>query len=249
MIDLKKAYHQLELDENSRFITAFSTHVGLWRYKRLFFGLNSAAEIFHNTLREILSDIDGAINSSDDILIHGCTGREHDDRLEKVRRRLREMNITVNEEKQQIGQTKVQFHGVILSDEGLQIEVKTICNFDRPTNVTEVTRFLGMTNYCSQFIKGHAELTKPLRKLTIKTEKGFNWNQRCEEALGILKEALKSTQNLVIFNPKLKTELIVDASPVGIGAMLCQLSRTIVHLLTVNSSKILMIILVSITGK
>ena len=34
-IDLKEAYHQLELDEESRFITTFTTHEGLYHYKRL----------------------------------------------------------------------------------------------------------------------------------------------------------------------------------------------------------------------
>lgn len=34
-LDLSNAYHQLELDESSRFITSFVTHVGLHRYKRL----------------------------------------------------------------------------------------------------------------------------------------------------------------------------------------------------------------------
>ena len=229
VIDLNQAYHQLELDEGSRFITTFSTHVGLRRYKRLFFGLNSAAEIFHNTLREILSDIEGAINSSDDILIHGRTKAEHDHRLEKVRKRLKEMNITVNQDKQQIGQDSVHFHGVILSNQGLQIDpekVTTIRKFERPSNATEVRSFLGMTNYCSRFIRGHAELTEPLRKLIVKSEASdFRWNHQCEEAFNKLKEALSNTKNLAFFNPKLKTELIVDASPVGLGAILCQLEE------------------------
>ena len=34
-LDLLQAYHQLELDEASRYITTFSTHIGLFRYKRL----------------------------------------------------------------------------------------------------------------------------------------------------------------------------------------------------------------------
>lgn len=71
VIDLNQAHHQVELDEDSRYITTFSTHVSLRRYKRLFFGLNPAAEIFHNALREVPSDIEGAYNSSDDILING----------------------------------------------------------------------------------------------------------------------------------------------------------------------------------
>ncbi|XP_060594467.1 uncharacterized protein LOC132748833 [Ruditapes philippinarum] len=49
-LDLNHGYHQLELSEESRNITTFTTHVGLRRYKRLSFGINSAAEIFQNAL-------------------------------------------------------------------------------------------------------------------------------------------------------------------------------------------------------
>ena len=83
------------------------------------------------------------------------------------------MNITVNQDKQQIGQDSVHFHGVILSNQGLQInpeKVTTIRKFERPSNATEVRCFLGMTNYCSRFIRGHAELTEPLRKLIVKSD-------------------------------------------------------------------------------
>ncbi|XP_036334769.1 uncharacterized protein K02A2.6-like [Rhagoletis pomonella] len=45
-LDLKWAYHQLELEESSREITTFITHKGLFRYKRLMFGISSAPEIF-----------------------------------------------------------------------------------------------------------------------------------------------------------------------------------------------------------
>lgn len=38
-IDLKLGYHQLELDEASRIITTFVTPFGVFRYKRLNFGL------------------------------------------------------------------------------------------------------------------------------------------------------------------------------------------------------------------
>ena len=44
-LDLTSAYHQIELDEQSRYITKFATHVGLKRYTRLNYGTNSAAEI------------------------------------------------------------------------------------------------------------------------------------------------------------------------------------------------------------
>ena len=53
-LDLNHGFHQLELDEDSRDITTFSTHVGLFRYCRFNFGTNSAPEIFHEELRKSL---------------------------------------------------------------------------------------------------------------------------------------------------------------------------------------------------
>lgn len=53
-IDLKWAYHQLELDESSRHITTFISHKGLFQYKRLMFGINSAPEIFQRVLEKLL---------------------------------------------------------------------------------------------------------------------------------------------------------------------------------------------------
>ena len=68
-LDLNQGYNQLELEQSSRYITTFSTHLGLWRYKRLNIGVSSAAEVFQNAIRETLSGISGAINISDDILV------------------------------------------------------------------------------------------------------------------------------------------------------------------------------------
>ena len=42
-LDLTAGYHQCILDEQSRYITTFTTHIGLRRYKRLSFGINSAS--------------------------------------------------------------------------------------------------------------------------------------------------------------------------------------------------------------
>ena len=49
-LDMNRRSHQLELKENSRDITTFATHVGLYRYKRLSFGTRSAGEIFQETV-------------------------------------------------------------------------------------------------------------------------------------------------------------------------------------------------------
>ncbi len=60
-LDMSQAYHQLELSTPSRNITTFTTHAGLYRFKRLNYGTNSAAEMFQNTLQQILYGIKGSV--------------------------------------------------------------------------------------------------------------------------------------------------------------------------------------------
>ena len=73
--------------------------MGHMRYKRLNFGISSAAEIFQNVIRETLEGIDGAMNISDDILVAGKTHEEHEQNLRAVFQRLREKGLTLNKSK------------------------------------------------------------------------------------------------------------------------------------------------------
>lgn len=98
-IDLNQGYHQLELEENSRGITTFATHIGLFRYKRLTFGVNSAAEIFQKSIEEVLQGVEGARNISDDIIVFGKSQVDHDEALRAVLQRMRENNLTANPNK------------------------------------------------------------------------------------------------------------------------------------------------------
>ena len=75
-LDVSSGYHQLQLEPESRHITTFSTHVGLWRYNLLMFGINPASEIFQNAIEEILTGLLGCKNIADDIIVFGAsTGR------------------------------------------------------------------------------------------------------------------------------------------------------------------------------
>ena len=83
-LDLNSGYHQLVLHEESRNITTFATHVGFRCYKRLNYGVTSAAEIFWNHIAELLSDIPNCMNISDEILVFGKSQKEHDITLQKT---------------------------------------------------------------------------------------------------------------------------------------------------------------------
>ncbi|XP_044759177.1 uncharacterized protein K02A2.6-like [Coccinella septempunctata] len=87
-VDLKQAYHQIELAPESREVTTFGTHLGLFRYKRLMFELKCAPEMFQRILENILSGLKGVFNYLDDLLIFGRTLEEHDANLKAVLQRL-----------------------------------------------------------------------------------------------------------------------------------------------------------------
>ena len=53
-LDLKWGYHQIELSEEFRSITRFVTHKGLFRYKRLMFGITSVPEKYQQVLQQVL---------------------------------------------------------------------------------------------------------------------------------------------------------------------------------------------------
>ena len=146
-LDLNNGYHQLELHKSSRFITTFSTHVGLRRYKRLFFGVNAASEIFQDQIRQALVGLEGVINASDDILVWGKSEAEHDLRLAAVLNRLEELNITLNFGKCRFKKDTLRYYGFIFSKNGMEIDpskTEAISQISNPETEEEVRSFLGM---------------------------------------------------------------------------------------------------------
>ena len=125
-LDLNQGYNQLELDESSRYITTFSSHIGLWQYKRLSFGINSAAEVFQNAIREALNGIEGVINISDDILIYGRTQQEHDRNLRMCFERLREKGLTLNSTKCVFNKSSLDFFGFTFTKDGMKVDDKKV---------------------------------------------------------------------------------------------------------------------------
>ena len=228
-LDLSSGYHQLELEPESRHITTFSTHVGLRRYKRLMFGINAASEIFQNAIEEILTGLPGCKNISDDIIVFGATTAEHDQNLYGVLTRLQQHDVRLNKEKCSFSKSEVTFYGHIFSSEGLRADpekIEAITNMSVPEDVSEVKSLLGMAQYVSRYIPEYATITAPLRALT-KKETPWQWSVQQQQAFDKLKDSLTKSHVMSYFNPAQETEVIVDASPVGLGGLLAQDGKVI----------------------
>ena len=228
-LDLSSGYHQFELHPDSRHITTFSTHKGLRRFKRLIFGVNAASEIFQNALEEILSGLQGCKNLSDDIIVYGKDQDEHDKNLNATLTRLKEMNVHLNKSKCKFSQAEIPFYGHIFSAEGMKpdpLKVEAIKNANPPQNSSEVKSFLGMSQYVSRYIQNYADITAPLRNLT-KQDTTWKWEEGEQIAFDNVTRALTGDEVMSYFNAEKKTEIVVDASPVGLGAILLQEGKVI----------------------
>lgn len=103
-------------------------------------------------------------------------------------------------------------------------KVQAIRDTTTPQSASEVRSFLGMANYCSRFIPHLATLSEPLRQLP-KKKAVWRWLEKEENAFNEIKEALCHGATVAYFTPGMETELIVDASPVGLGALLVQKNK------------------------
>ena len=199
-LDLSQAYHQPVLDEQSRYITTFSTHIGLFRYKRLNYGTNASAEIFQFVLQRELQGLQGVRNIADDIIVFGTTRAEHDSNLENCLRRLISKGLKPNRDKCVFLSNTLEFFGQIFSKDGIRPDPKRVTdllNAPRPGNVSEVRSLLGMANYSSQYIPNFATLTAPLRELTSRalTDPEKRYSQTEKEALAIVWSVTKMPQS------------------------------------------------------
>ena len=223
-LDLTQSFHQIELDEKSRSLTTFATHKGLYRYRRLMFGISCAPEIHQRIIQQVLADCEGARNIADDIVVFGSTVEEHDRRLDAVLQRLMQAGLTLNRDKCRFRLTELVFMGHHLSKNGVTAtneKVSAVLKAREPRSPAEVRSFLGLVNFLGRFIPNLSTVTAPLRELT-RSSAEWRWEAPQRNAFHTLKERLSQKTTLAYFQQSAETQLVVDASPVGLGAVLLQ---------------------------
>ncbi len=111
VIDIKSAFHHLELAEDSKHLTTMFTLKGLLCYNRLPQGLASSPSVWMKFMDRILGDMEGVGWWMDDIFTVGKTVEEHSERVKEVFRRLNKNNCRIAAPKLRLGVQKFQFAG------------------------------------------------------------------------------------------------------------------------------------------
>ena len=185
--DLKHAYQQLPLSEDSKQFLTINTSKGLYQYNRLPFGVASAPAIFQSTIDTILKGINGVVCNIDYILITGRNDQEHQNRPEAVLSRLERYGVQLQLSKCSFLQEKVQFLGHVIDAEGVHTspeKVLAIVEAPSPTNVTELWSILGMLQYYGKFLPNLSTLLHLLNDLLLEGM-SWSWQPECQVLLSL----------------------------------------------------------------
>ena len=222
-LDFKSAYHQLELSQESRYITVFHAGDRLMRYKRLTMGTKPASGELTKALSPLFQDIPEAHIIHDDLIIATKTDK-HKEVLIKVLQRIKDHNMTLNLEKCHFMKEKIPFWGMIITKDGIMPDpekVKALQRASRPRTKEELMSFLCMVQSNHDFIEGIAQKSEHLRKLTKKHAE-FKWNSNCEKEFKCIKKSFTEDALMRHFDPTLPTFISVDAHNSGLSAILQQ---------------------------
>ena len=184
-IDLANAYYQLPLHEDSRDITAFITHEGLFRFRRVPYGLASTPSAFQ---KMILQGVPGVQNYLDDLIIYGATPTAHDRNLETVLLKLKEAGLVLNDNKCHFKLTFLHLKTAegILPD---QEHIEAVLNAPPPSDAATLRSFLGLVSWYSKFLSNFATVVAPMRECAKETD-AFKWTEAARSSFDEVKQLL-----------------------------------------------------------
>ena len=192
-LDLKSGYWQVELNEESKPITAFTVGpLGFYKCEQMPFGLNIVPAISQCLMETCLGDVhlNWCIIYLDDVIIFSKILKQHIQRMQAVFEKLVTAGLKLKPSKCKFFKTKITYFGDIFSSKGIEMDPKktaAIVNWPKLVTVTDMHSFLGFTNYYRCFILKCAQVAQPFHVLTSgenssKKKKLVDWTLECQAA-------------------------------------------------------------------
>ena len=156
------------MEEDSKKDLTINTHMGLFQYNRLVFGITSAPAIWQRTIDQVLEGTSGTSCILDDMIISGKDDDEHLANLEEVLQSLPLHGLRANKAKCEFFKEKITYCGHDIDSNGLHKsaeKVEAVLKAPRPNDVAEVRSFLGLINYYHRFLPNLSTAVHPLNQL------------------------------------------------------------------------------------
>ncbi|OWY92965.1 Retrovirus Polyprotein [Phytophthora megakarya] len=175
--------------------TAFTAKQGLYQFTRMPFGLMNAPSTFQCMMNSVLRGLTWTtcLVYLDDIVIYTRGGIErHILELACVLEGLSSAGLTLKLKKCVFATETMEYLGHELSKEGvrpLDRLVNAVREFPKPTDATEVKRFVHLAGYYRKFVKGFGSMMEPLVKL-LRKNVHWDWGSAQDAAFDEVKRVL-----------------------------------------------------------
>jgi hypothetical protein len=192
----------------------------------MFFGLTNSPATFQTMMNDIFREeiAEGwVVIYMDDILVFSKDKRQHQEQVKRILKKLRQHQLSLKAEKCYFEKEEIEFLGLLISEKGICMDphkVKAVTSWPTPTTKRELQQFLGFVNFYRRFVKGFAQIAKPLTKLTGKNN--WLWMELQQKAFEDLKQEITSEQTLIIPQPGRPFRMETDASDYMVVAILSQ---------------------------
>ncbi|XP_076029142.1 uncharacterized protein LOC143017989 [Oratosquilla oratoria] len=223
--------------------SAFSNRETLHHLDKVMaFGLTNAPATFQRLINAVIQGLPGVGAYLDDVVVVADNWEDHLTRLDGLFHRLKEAGLVINLQKSVFARGTVTYLGHTVGGGSVRpkkTNVEAILAFPTPRTRKEVMRFLGMAGYYRRFCKNFSTVAAPLTDLTS-SAKSFQWSPSCQTSFENIKSFLTSEPVLKTPNYHLPFHLQIDASGVGVGAVLLQPdpTSTILHPVAFFSTKL-----------
>jgi hypothetical protein len=242
-IDLSKGYWQVLVNPVDKHKTAFATHMGLYQWTRMPFGLVTAPATFARVMRLLDLHENSAINFFDDILIKSLTWEEHLQHVRGVMQKLDKFNLNAKPSKIEAGFRKLEFLGHTIGEGFLrpqESKLQKIMSIPKPTTKRNVRSLLGLLSYYRRYVPNFASTVVPMSNLIKGNEKRtITWTDECDKALSTVQKRLSESPILLLPIMGKPFTLRTDASATGVGAVLLQEHSNKLHPIAYVSRKLL----------
>ncbi len=230
--DAEKGYYQVAMTERAKEISAFRCPFGYFHFTKMPFGMKNAGATFQRMMDMVLQGLTWqcCMVFVDDVVVYSKTWEDHLRDVGLVLQKFMEFGITLNLKKCLLARNQLPFLGHVVSQEGIKpdpAKVSKVKDFLRPTSVTGLRSFLGMTGQLRKFVKDYAAIARPLNQMLSEARSpvwkgGSVWTSEEEQSFEKLKEAV--TEEAFLAHPDFEMPFVLwcDASDYGAGAVLTQ---------------------------
>ena len=223
ILDLRSGYHHIGLSEQSKPLTAVTTHSGKFQWNVLPFGIGIGVQTFSFVINKAIGHCsDFAANYLDDIIVFSRTAEDHMEHLEKIFEALQVADLKIKVSKCEFFKKHISYLGFLIGETGIccdRSKVKTINKITTPTSIEEVHQFNGMHLYYPKFISHYSDISKCFNDMTRKGAT-FNWTKECDAVFKLLKEKLM--EDPVLISPQVDKDYVIhcDASEYSYSGIL-----------------------------